>query len=144
MNGRIIPNIDLINLPIGTKLLVQCVDHTDHSEDCWLVCSLLQDKDDGYLFLNDDWCSGRFINLDDDFNGITIYEYTEEDAKRLVKELEAKPQMETVARYIFDKDHMVILDTVNNCIVCLVDTKRPDLLERKLGELLELANRQVG
>ncbi|MEY8001569.1 hypothetical protein AB8U03_15475 [Clostridium sp. Mt-5] len=45
------------------------------------------------------------------------------------------------ARYVLDKKNMAILDTKNNCWVCGVDTKRPDLFEDKIKELLDLANR---
>lgn len=137
MKGNLIPNYKIADLPIGTRLLVNCID--DPKEDCWLVCTLEQ-WPDGSLYLKDASCDGSFTDLTDLDGFMLAYEYHSEDADRLVEKYETEDVEKISPRYIFDSDYKVILDTLNNCFVCLVGTKRPDLLKAKLGELLDLAN----
>lgn len=54
---------------------------------------------------------------------------------------ELAEEYEEPPRFVLDKKAMAVLDTKNNCFVCLVDSKRPDLFEIKIQELLDLANR---
>ena len=42
--------------------------------------------------------------------------------------------------YKLDMEQMTIEDTEKNQMVCLVDTKRPDLFEKKVNEMLDKAN----
>lgn len=46
-------------------------------------------------------------------------------------------------RFILDKINMAIYDNQSKVWVCSVSTKRPDIFENKLNELLDLANRPI-
>lgn len=137
INGRLIPNKDLCNLPLDTKVLVHCFD-----EDYWVVCEVKQN--DLGLYLHDIATNSNLTEIDpaelDEF--CRVYEYNHNDAMKLLEgKADSTVEVKAETRYIFDKDNMAILDTAKNCIVCLIETKRPDVLETKLSELLTLANR---
>jgi len=132
MNGQQIPNDSLKDLPIGTELLILCID-----EDYWFSCTL--ERNEHGLYLSDNQANDSIVTYLDDIDFLEAYEFDAEDARILIKEhVRAK---ESKPRYVFDGEQMVIWDTVKNHVVCLVDTRRPDLLEGKISELLELANR---
>ena len=67
-------------------------------------------------------------------------EYEHELTDKQIDAYELYPAQDK-PRYTLDKKNMAILDTKINCWVCGVDTKRPDLFEGKINELLDLANR---
>jgi hypothetical protein len=141
IKGKLIPGNKVKNLPLGTKVLVHI---PDPEQDCWTICVLKKNENDDYLYLFDIVINANVTDLDDLDDFCTVYEYNEEDAKRLVGDIpEKQPEEQSPKkpRYVFDKDWMAIFDTEKNHIVCLVDTRRPDLLESKLKELLDLANR---
>lgn len=134
-HSRHIPNEEVQDLPLGTRLLVHCLDEPGG----WLEC-ILKMHDRG-LYLYDVATDGNLTDVEDLDRFCEIYEYNAEDAKRLIKinyQVEADPRKNV--RYVFDKEEMVIWDVEKNHIVCLVDTKRPDLMDKKVGELISLAN----
>lgn len=148
MNDRLIPNDKISELPLETKLLVHCIN--DPEDDVWLVCTLAKQKDGDCLYLYDVKTRLNLTYLVDLDGFCNIYEYNEEDAKKhvedskkYVKEIQKQKSSSKSPRFVFDKEWMAIMDTQKNRIVCLIDTERPGLLESKLNELLNLANREA-
>lgn len=143
MNGRLIPHEEVKVLPIGTKTLLHLTN--DPTDDFWAVCTIADLE--GVLVFKDLCHSiGCLMRMEELDKYCEVYEYDEKDAIKHVEEeyrtpAGSKKTEPEQPRYILDKDHMVILDTKKNCIVCLVDTRRPDLFDKKMSELLELANR---
>ena len=84
MKGKLIPNNELLTLPIGTKLLIHCIDKVGESvEHLWLVCLLIEEDERRYLI---DAYNGYCLTEVDDLDGFCkAYEYNEEDAQLLVE-----------------------------------------------------------
>lgn len=78
MNGKLIPNEELKNLTIGTKLLIHCID-----EDCWFPCMLQTNVIGPHLL--DDSIAGKIVAYLDDLDFLEVYEFNQEDIERLVK-----------------------------------------------------------
>lgn len=138
MNGKRIPNKDLSKLPKGTKLLIHCTD-----EDFWLVCTV--ENDDDFHYLKTD-TNSNFDYLDD-VDGLNkymeAYEYNQQDADKYIefKEKNEGKNIEIKDKYAFDIENLAIIDTYNNKIVCICESKNLKSLKSGIKVLLSFANK---